>query len=166
MPGLAIDVARVANDSLAVVLFTLVIWLGRKPAGWAFGVALGLGVRRAEILNKRNGFYVLVGHQVDRAALRQQLDPSLSQVYLRVDEAYQRLPVEALGSVAGTPFLEAGRGRRLAEPAGGSNRRRTRRGNGVAAAHGAGAVLRDAEEEARSDTHLGTRRARPHLPHR
>jgi hypothetical protein len=44
MPGLSIDVARVGNDSLAVLLFTLVIWLGRRPAGWALGVALGLGL--------------------------------------------------------------------------------------------------------------------------
>jgi hypothetical protein len=44
MPGLSIDVARVGNDSLAVLLFTLVIWLGLRPAGWALGVALGLGL--------------------------------------------------------------------------------------------------------------------------
>jgi len=44
MPGLAIDVARVGNDSLAVLLFTLLIWLGRRQAGWPLGVALGLGL--------------------------------------------------------------------------------------------------------------------------
>jgi len=44
MPGLAIDVARVGNDSLAVLIFTLLIWLGLRPAGWALGVTLGLGL--------------------------------------------------------------------------------------------------------------------------
>jgi hypothetical protein len=52
MPGLALDVARVGNDCLAVVLFTLLTWLTvrmagegptRKLAAWT-GLALGLGL--------------------------------------------------------------------------------------------------------------------------
>jgi len=46
MPGFAIDVARVGNDGLAVVFFSVVIWLGfhpRRRALW-LGVALGLGL--------------------------------------------------------------------------------------------------------------------------
>jgi hypothetical protein len=52
MPELALDVARVGNDCLAVVLFSLVTWLavriareglGLKLAAWT-GVALGLGL--------------------------------------------------------------------------------------------------------------------------
>ena len=57
MPGLAIDVARVGNECLAVVWFTLLIWMGLKrglgagnsgakqiwpPAG--LGIVLGLGL--------------------------------------------------------------------------------------------------------------------------
>jgi len=45
MPGLALDVARVGNDCLAVVLFTLLTWLALKlarPA--AVGFVLGLGL--------------------------------------------------------------------------------------------------------------------------
>src|SRR5437763_1438402 len=34
----------------------------------------------------------------------------------------------------------------------------------MAPAHGAGALLRNAQEEARSDTRFGTRRTRSHLP--
>ncbi len=48
MPGLALDVARVGNDSLAILLFSLLIWLGLKPkadwAPWCLGVVLGLGL--------------------------------------------------------------------------------------------------------------------------
>ena len=44
MPGFALDVARAGNDSLAVVLFTALIWLGLRPAGWRLGVVLGLGL--------------------------------------------------------------------------------------------------------------------------
>ncbi len=45
MPGFALDVARVGNDCLAVVLFSALIWLTveRRPA-WAIGVVLGLGL--------------------------------------------------------------------------------------------------------------------------
>jgi len=52
MPGLALDVARVGNDCLAVVLFTLLTWLAlrmveeglsRRLAVWT-GLALGLGL--------------------------------------------------------------------------------------------------------------------------
>jgi hypothetical protein len=52
MPGLALDVARVANDCLAVVLFTCLTWLALrmvqegvtlKLAAWT-GVVLGLGL--------------------------------------------------------------------------------------------------------------------------
>jgi hypothetical protein len=44
MPGFALDVARVANDSLAVVLFTMLIALGFRRGGWGLGVVLGLGL--------------------------------------------------------------------------------------------------------------------------
>jgi 4-amino-4-deoxy-L-arabinose transferase-like glycosyltransferase len=52
MPGLALDVARVGNDCLAVVLFTLLTWLGLKTVreglsrslAIATGIALGLGL--------------------------------------------------------------------------------------------------------------------------
>jgi 4-amino-4-deoxy-L-arabinose transferase-like glycosyltransferase len=52
MPGLALDVARVANDSLAVSLFTLLTWLAVKAVrrgmdlklAAAIGFVLGLGL--------------------------------------------------------------------------------------------------------------------------
>jgi hypothetical protein len=44
MPGLALDVARVGNDCLAVVLFTLLTWLALRTARVATGVALGFGL--------------------------------------------------------------------------------------------------------------------------
>ncbi len=55
MPGLAIDLARVGNECLAVVWFTLLIWIGVKQtvgeprdASWwppiSLGVVLGLGL--------------------------------------------------------------------------------------------------------------------------
>jgi 4-amino-4-deoxy-L-arabinose transferase-like glycosyltransferase len=52
MPGLALDVARVGNDCLAVVLFTLLTWLAVKAVNQglsrklaaAMGLALGLGL--------------------------------------------------------------------------------------------------------------------------
>jgi hypothetical protein len=45
MPGLALDVARVGNDSLSVVLFTLLTWLALKAARpAASGFVLGLGL--------------------------------------------------------------------------------------------------------------------------
>jgi 4-amino-4-deoxy-L-arabinose transferase-like glycosyltransferase len=52
MPGLALDVARVANDCLAVILFTLLTWLAVKTVqeglsvklAIATGTALGLGL--------------------------------------------------------------------------------------------------------------------------
>jgi len=52
MPGLALDVARVGNDCLAVVLFTLLTWLAVKTVleglslrlAIATGIALGLGL--------------------------------------------------------------------------------------------------------------------------
>jgi hypothetical protein len=52
MPGLALDVARVGNDCLAVVLFTLLTWLAVKTVQGGLsgklaistGVALGLGL--------------------------------------------------------------------------------------------------------------------------
>ncbi|HLK69996.1 MAG TPA: glycosyltransferase family 39 protein [Bryobacteraceae bacterium] len=49
MPGLAFDVARVGNECLAMVWFSLLIWLGlREEMSWrayvAAGVTLGLGL--------------------------------------------------------------------------------------------------------------------------
>ena len=48
MPGLAIDVARAGNDCLAVLLFTVLIWVGLKERGrrgeLLLGIALGLGL--------------------------------------------------------------------------------------------------------------------------
>jgi hypothetical protein len=44
MPGFALDVARVGNDSLAVPLFTLLIWLALRKPGALAGVVLGLGL--------------------------------------------------------------------------------------------------------------------------
>ena len=45
MPELAIDVARVGNDCLAIVLYTLVTWLALRRRNWpALGIALGLGL--------------------------------------------------------------------------------------------------------------------------
>ena len=52
MPGLALDVARVGNDSLAVALFTLLTWLAVKAVrrgmdlrrAAAIGIVLGLGL--------------------------------------------------------------------------------------------------------------------------
>ncbi|MBZ5617659.1 MAG: glycosyltransferase family 39 protein [Acidobacteriia bacterium] len=52
MPGLAVDVARVGNDCLAMVWFTLLIWIGlrllQEGASWrtaaGLGVVLGLGL--------------------------------------------------------------------------------------------------------------------------
>ncbi len=45
MPGLALDVARVGNDCLAVVLFTLLTWLAlRTVRPVANGFVLGLGL--------------------------------------------------------------------------------------------------------------------------
>ena len=45
MPELAISVARVGNECLAVVLYTAVTWLAIRQRNWAmFGVALGLGL--------------------------------------------------------------------------------------------------------------------------
>jgi hypothetical protein len=44
MPGLALDVARVSNDCLAVVLFTLLTWLALRAVRASTGVALGLGL--------------------------------------------------------------------------------------------------------------------------
>jgi hypothetical protein len=44
MPGFAIDVARAGNDSLAIVLFTLLIWIGLRPGSPWLGVVLGLGL--------------------------------------------------------------------------------------------------------------------------
>ena len=45
MPGFAFDVARVANDCLAVLLFTAFLWLAVRRSRWlAAGVILGLGL--------------------------------------------------------------------------------------------------------------------------
>jgi len=49
MPGLALDVARVGNDCLAVLLFTLLTWLGNRQivegrVSWGLGVILGLAL--------------------------------------------------------------------------------------------------------------------------
>ncbi len=45
MPELAVSMARVSNESLAVVLFSAVIWLTVRQRGWlALGVLLGLGL--------------------------------------------------------------------------------------------------------------------------
>lgn len=45
MPGFAFDVARVGNDSLAVVLFTAFLLLAVRRAHWlATGIVLGLGL--------------------------------------------------------------------------------------------------------------------------
>jgi hypothetical protein len=44
-PGFAIDTARVANDSLAIALAALLLWLVMQRRHWAFvGLALGLGL--------------------------------------------------------------------------------------------------------------------------
>jgi len=44
MPGFAIDVARVGNDSLAVVLFSAVIWAGLRTTQVGMSATLGLGL--------------------------------------------------------------------------------------------------------------------------
>lgn len=44
MPELMIDLARVGNDSLAVVLFTLLLWLCLEERWTAAGAALGAGL--------------------------------------------------------------------------------------------------------------------------
>jgi len=46
MPGVALDVARVGNDSLSLALFSLLAWLAVRMAkeGWHLGRATGLGV--------------------------------------------------------------------------------------------------------------------------
>jgi hypothetical protein len=45
MPELAITVARIANECLAVVLYTLVTWLAIRRRNWlALGLALGFGL--------------------------------------------------------------------------------------------------------------------------
>ena len=45
MPGVALDVARVGNDSLAIVLFSLLAWLAVRMVvrGWDLWPAIGLG---------------------------------------------------------------------------------------------------------------------------
>lgn len=49
MPGFAIDVARVGNDGIAVLLYAVLIWLGlewieRRRGAWWIGIVLGLGL--------------------------------------------------------------------------------------------------------------------------
>jgi 4-amino-4-deoxy-L-arabinose transferase-like glycosyltransferase len=46
MPGVALDVARVGNDGLSMVLFSLLAWLAVRMAarGWDLWPAVGLGV--------------------------------------------------------------------------------------------------------------------------
>jgi hypothetical protein len=45
MPELAVDMARVSNECLAVVLYTAVIWLAiQRRSGWILGVLLGIGL--------------------------------------------------------------------------------------------------------------------------
>jgi hypothetical protein len=46
MPGLALDIARVGNDGLAIVLFTWLTWLAIEMPRreWLLGVALGVGL--------------------------------------------------------------------------------------------------------------------------
>jgi len=46
MPGVALDVARVGNDGLSMVLFSLLAWLAVRMAarGWDLGPAVGLGL--------------------------------------------------------------------------------------------------------------------------
>jgi hypothetical protein len=45
MPELAVDMARVSNECLAVVLYTAVIWLAiQRRSGWTLGVLLGIGL--------------------------------------------------------------------------------------------------------------------------
>src|ERR1019366_629060 len=45
MPGVALDMARVGNDSLAIVLFSLLAWLAVRMVvrGWDLWPAIGLG---------------------------------------------------------------------------------------------------------------------------
>ncbi len=45
MPGVALDVARVGNDGLSMVLFSLLAWLAVRMAarGWELAPAIGLG---------------------------------------------------------------------------------------------------------------------------
>src|SRR5271169_4716246 len=61
--------------------------------------------------------------------------------------------------------VEAGGGNRDAAPTRGRNRRRSRERDGLAAAHGPGALLRNSKEEARADPRLGPRRTWASLPH-
>src|ERR1700731_402478 len=65
----------------------------------------------------------------------------------------------------GTRPIETGRGHRAAASARGSLDRRGRRRDGMAAAHRPRSLLRDAEEETRSDRELGSGTAWPRLPH-
>src|SRR5438270_974400 len=62
--------------------------------------------------------------------------------------------------------VKAAGGDRDAAAARGRNRRRSGEHNGLAAAHGAGSLLGNPEEEARADPRLGHGGARPGLPHR
>jgi 4-amino-4-deoxy-L-arabinose transferase-like glycosyltransferase len=84
MPEFALDVARVANDCLAVPLFTLVIYLGLRilrlglsyrRAAW-LGLALGAGLlTKAYFLSALPGVAVLLAHEVWRG--QKKLPPAL-----------------------------------------------------------------------------------------
>src|SRR3954453_18547673 len=62
--------------------------------------------------------------------------------------------------------VKGGGGDRDAAAIRGRDRRRSRERDGLAAAHGPGAVLRNSEEEAWADPRLGDGGARPGLSHR
>src|SRR3954453_5471853 len=62
--------------------------------------------------------------------------------------------------------VKAGSGDRDAATTRGRDRRRSRQRDGLAAAHGPGAVLRNSEEEAWADPRLSDGGARPGLSHR
>ena len=79
--------------------------------------------------------------------------------------AIEALPDPEQPSDRETP-VEARGGDRDATPTRGRNRRRSRKRDGLAAAHGPGAVLRNSEEEAWADPRLSNGGARPGLSHR
>src|ERR1700730_15897112 len=83
----------------------------------------------------------------------------------RSQGAVRRHATSADPGYRGARPSERGRGDRAAAPARGSLDRRGRRRDGMAAAHRPRSLLRDAEEETRSDPELGSGAAWPRLPH-
>jgi hypothetical protein len=72
MPEFAMDLARVGNECVAVVLFTLLIWIALKLTGYsqaaALGLVLGLGLlTKAYFLTAVPAMALLLGYEFWRA---------------------------------------------------------------------------------------------------